>query len=150
MREKASSASGNLCLSGMPQAATIEINKAQKPAEFNHGVRFWEVRNCLDPFEDWSETISIDSIAEEVEFSLPELTFSEVELTRELSKTLKNRAKMSRVLFQRGGGDEDIVNINEHKFQVAQCPVDVALESLTSIAEAERHNRILEQARLGL
>ena len=78
-----------LCLSGMLQAATIEVNKAQKPAEFGHGVRFREIRNCLNLFESWSEPISIDSIAQEVKFGLTELTFDEVELKRELSKTLQ-------------------------------------------------------------
>ena len=112
-------------------------------------MRFWKDRNCLNLFEGWSETISIDSVAEEVEFGLTELTFSEVELKRELSKTLKNDANMSLVLFDLGGGDGDIVNVNEHKFQIAQCPVDVALESLTSIAESHRHDRILEQAERG-
>ena len=107
-----------VCLSGMLQAATIKVNKAQKPAELGHGVRFREVRNCSDLFEGWSETNLIDSIAEEIKFGLTETTLSEIKLKRELSKTLKNDTKISLVFFERGGGDEDIVNINEREFQV--------------------------------
>ena len=62
-------------------------------------------------------------------------------------KALENHAKVSEMLLGRGAGNQKVIDIRKTEGQFRQDLINEALESLSGVAESERHTYKLEQAK---
>ena len=62
-------------------------------------------------------------------------------------KALENHAKVSEMLLGRGAGNQKVIDIRKTEGQFRQDLINEALESLSGVAESERHAYKLEQTK---
>ena len=55
-------------------------------------------------------------------------------------------SKVLHVFFKSGTGNQVVIQVSKHKWEVAEEPIHESLESLSSIHESEWHELILKQS----
>ena len=87
-----------------------------------------------------------DGMTEEVHGGLGKGALGGVDMETIGSQDGEHLAEMPQVVGMTGGGDEDIIQIDENKGKVAEKAVHEALEGLGGIAESKRHGGVFVEA----
>ena len=88
-----------------------------------------------------------DGMTEEVHGGLGKGALGGVDMETIGGQDGEHLAEMPQVVGMTGGGDEDIIQIDENKGKVAEKAVHEALEGLGGIAESKRHGGVLVEAK---
>ena len=125
--------------------SAIEIREAKKSTKFSDNLWFWEVKDGLDFVRHWTSSGCVDNIPEELNLGLTKYTLAWVNHSI-IPKSVEEFSLVYHVSGLVRRCDEYIINVCIAVVQATNHFINIALESLCSIAQTETHEWELKKS----